>query len=453
VPDEKIYDVFLSYASPDRADVEKLALRLENEAHLKVFLDKWVLVPGEEFIPELDEAIRASRSCAVFLGPQGIRPWQSQEIQAALTRAVSVSGRSGAPAFRVIPVLLPGAPELPPEDIPTFLSLRTWIDFRCVKGLDDEDMFLRLVAGVRGMAPPKPRTAPAWLTSIKIPEFQRPTGLAVDGQAIIVADHQAGHVVRLENGKVVRSTSGLAKPHHLIVMGDTIIVADTYHHQLSFLDLDLNLRHTKAEFGDYKLKRPHGLASNYPNEFYVTDADNHRVLRLENESVASAAGRPGPRSGIEPGEFNVPCGVAASLDCIYVADTYNHRVQVLTRDLRPLSAFGRMGHGFGEFAYPVAVATWHHWIVVADEYNKRLQLWRREGQGAPFTAACISADLCGDWLGSPFGLCFDEDGWLFVADRQDGKILRIDFEKMLAERRDASTGANASAGLSTAPSA
>ena len=63
--DEKRWDVFLSYASPDRAEVEKIALRLDAEAHLKVFLDKWRLVPGERFIPGLQDAIRASRSCAV----------------------------------------------------------------------------------------------------------------------------------------------------------------------------------------------------------------------------------------------------------------------------------------------------------------------------------------------------------------------------------------------------
>jgi hypothetical protein len=91
-----------------------------------------------------------------------------------------------------------------------------------------------------------------------------------------------------------------------------------------------------------------------------------------------------------------------------------------------------MGHGNGQMAYPVAVATWHEWIVVSDEYNKRLQLWRRESGTLPFEVTCVSEDLLGDWLGSPFGICFDKDGTLFVADRQRGGFLRIDFNCMLA---------------------
>jgi hypothetical protein len=99
------WDVFLSYSSPDRVEVEKLALRLE-EANLRVFLDKWRLVPGQNFIPELDEAIRSSKSCAVFLGKDNVRPWQHQEVQAALSQAVRRVGPSGQPSFPVIPVLL-----------------------------------------------------------------------------------------------------------------------------------------------------------------------------------------------------------------------------------------------------------------------------------------------------------------------------------------------------------
>ena len=125
---------------------------------------------------------------------------------------------------------------------------------------------------------------------------------------------------------------------------------------------------------------------------------------------------------------------------MYVADTYNHRVQVLTRDLRFLSAFGAMGHDEGEFAYPVGVASWQQWIVVADEHNKRLQLWRRDTDEVPFTATCICSDLCPDWLGSPFGLCFDEDGVLFVADRKDAQVLRIDFARMLDDLEAARSG-------------
>jgi sugar lactone lactonase YvrE len=426
------YDVFLSYSSPDGPEVEKLALRLEDEANLRVFLDKWRLVPGQAWIPELERALAHSRSCAVFVGKGETRPWQNQEMQAALQKASRSSGKPDGASFGVIPVLLPGARPLCEEETPGFLALRTWIDFRTPKGIDDEQVFGQLVAGIRGIAPGRPVTMPSWIVPLSLPDLRRPTGIAVDGDALIVSDHESGTVTRFERGQIVKQDRGLLKPHHLATTGDALIATDTGHNALIHYALDLVARERTTSLGDRALRRPHGLASNYPGEFYLTDADNHRVLRVQGGDVTASAGKPGCRDGIEVGEFSVPCGVGVSPDCVYVADTYNHRVQVLTRDLRALSSFGSMGNGHGQFAYPVGVAAWQEWVVVADEHNKRLQLWRREAMTIPFAVRCIEFDLCGRWLGSPFGLCFNEDGQLFVTDRKYGQVLRIDFDPMLA---------------------
>jgi hypothetical protein len=80
---ERHRDVFLSYSSPARVEVEQLTVRLEGEAGLKVFLDKWRLVAGQDFIPELERAISASVNCDVFLGIGNVRPWQPQENAAS----------------------------------------------------------------------------------------------------------------------------------------------------------------------------------------------------------------------------------------------------------------------------------------------------------------------------------------------------------------------------------
>jgi DNA-binding beta-propeller fold protein YncE len=350
----------------------------------------------------------------------------------ALSRAVNRPSPDDTRPFKVIPVLLPGAADPTDEVFPGFILTRSLVDFRSANGLDDEEAFRRLVAGIRDV---EPVPAPTWLKILRMPDLRRPTGLAVDGSTLFVADHETGTVTRVERSTVVKRQSGLLKPHHLVVMGDTIVATDTHHNELVFFDTELEVKERLATFGDYHLRRPHGLASNYPDEFYVTDADNHRVLQIRAGAVVAAAGRQNCQSGFEVGEFSVPCGVAASPDCIFVADTYNHRVQVLTRDLGVLSAFGTMGHDKGQFAYPVAVACWHDWIVVADEYNKRLQLWRRDTAGLPFGVTCVSSDLCSEWLGSPFGLTFDEDGQLLVADRRQGNVVRIAFDRMVAALR------------------
>ncbi|MDH4136203.1 MAG: TIR domain-containing protein [Anaerolineae bacterium] len=139
------YDVFLSHNSQDKPAVEQLAHWLTDEAGLQPFLDRWHLIPGEPWQEALEEALDQSRTCAVFIGPRGIGPWENEEMRAAIEQRVA--GR----AFRVIPVLLPGAERGERGRLPAFLTRATWVEFR--ESLDDTDAFHRLVAGIKGIAP------------------------------------------------------------------------------------------------------------------------------------------------------------------------------------------------------------------------------------------------------------------------------------------------------------
>jgi WD40 repeat protein len=143
--EETQYDVFLSHNSQDKPAVERLARRLTDEAGLRPFLDKWHLVPGEPWQEALEEALGQSRTCAVFIGPRGISPWEHEEMRAAIEQRVADR------TFRVIPVLLPGAERGERGRLPAFLTRANWVEFR--ESLDDPDAFHCLVAGIRGIAP------------------------------------------------------------------------------------------------------------------------------------------------------------------------------------------------------------------------------------------------------------------------------------------------------------
>lgn len=146
MPDEKLHDVFLSYNSRDKAAVEELARRLEDEANLKPWLDKWNLKAGEPWQEAVEEALAASRACAVLIGPSGISSWQHEEMRAALQARVTRGG------FPVIAVLLPDAHRPGLDELP-FLSRLTWIDFSGPEGLKDVEALRQLAAGIRGVAP------------------------------------------------------------------------------------------------------------------------------------------------------------------------------------------------------------------------------------------------------------------------------------------------------------
>lgn len=139
------FDVFLSHRSEDKPEAERLAARLEDEAEIRPFLDKWHLVPGEPWQEELERAIENSRCCAVLLGPEGMGPWHHEEMRAALQK------RASDPNFRVVPVFLPGSTPDARNSLPPFLRRLTWVDL--TQGLDSDDGFVSLVSGINGTAP------------------------------------------------------------------------------------------------------------------------------------------------------------------------------------------------------------------------------------------------------------------------------------------------------------
>lgn len=143
----KRYDVFLSHNSTDKPAVEYLAQKL-RKAGLEPFLDTWHLVPGEPWQDALEDALDQSRTCAVFLGPRGLGPWENEEMRVALDERVR------NPDFRVIPVLLPDT-EMPERGrLPRFLRRLRWVDFR--KGLGDAYAFYLLTCGIKGVQPVPP---------------------------------------------------------------------------------------------------------------------------------------------------------------------------------------------------------------------------------------------------------------------------------------------------------
>jgi hypothetical protein len=178
---DKNYGVFLSYNGEDREHVQSIAVYLADKARLNPWFDEWSLIPGEASLRNLERGLEASSSCAVFIGESGHGPWQQPEIEAALRQRV------GDPAFRVIPVLLPNAPQEP--KLPSFLSGKIWVDFR--KGLEDDVSRWRLECGVRGIPPgpgrppvvnppvPRPLPAPIQVKNLDIEPAKKPADIFI----------------------------------------------------------------------------------------------------------------------------------------------------------------------------------------------------------------------------------------------------------------------------------
>lgn len=142
MPEMYEFDVFLSYHWRDHAQVESLAQRL-RAVGLRVFLDRWYLTPGTNWLNALEKTLARCKSVAVCIGAE-MGPWQRREQYSALERQVAEERRGAQ--FPVIPVLLPGA-----ESPYGFLKQNTWVDFRT--GLDDPIRLAVLGKAIRGEPP------------------------------------------------------------------------------------------------------------------------------------------------------------------------------------------------------------------------------------------------------------------------------------------------------------
>ncbi len=136
------YDLFLSYSRRDLVAAETLAARLVHEAGLRLWMDRARLQPGASWREEIEQAMNAAAAAVIAWGPQGLGPVQRQE------RDLAYALRDVRPGFRVVYALLPGAP--PPQG--TWANVDTWVRFE--GGLDEADPFARLVAALKGEAPP-----------------------------------------------------------------------------------------------------------------------------------------------------------------------------------------------------------------------------------------------------------------------------------------------------------
>lgn len=114
------FDVFLCHNGQDKLAVKRIDEELRTIG-LQTWLDERELRPGLSWQKAIEEQIPEMGSAAVFVGPDGLGPWQDMEINAFLRELV----HRDCP---VIPVILEGAEQEPP--LPIFLKGNTWVDFR-----------------------------------------------------------------------------------------------------------------------------------------------------------------------------------------------------------------------------------------------------------------------------------------------------------------------------------
>ncbi len=141
----RTYDVFLSHNSQDKAEIEEIALRLQDDASITSWLDAWAIRGGVSWEREIETALSSCKSCAVFLGKHGWGQYHLKEARYALQRHAQLA------EFPVIPVLLPGARAQDQSELGDFFEATQCINF--AGGLYADEPFERLAASIRSETP------------------------------------------------------------------------------------------------------------------------------------------------------------------------------------------------------------------------------------------------------------------------------------------------------------
>ena len=159
-------------------------------------------------------------------------------------------------------------------------------------------------------------------------------------------------------GKPVNIISGLNRPYGVVITkNEEIVVAEWSAHCITIL----NKEGKKVKsFGTCGTKEgqfiyPYGVAISHDGHILVTD--NHRLQKLtfEGDCVKSVGSS---KTGNGPLQFNIPRGITVhpTTGQIFIADTFNHRIQVLNqvlnKDLTYSHSFGQYGSSPEHFNYP-----------------------------------------------------------------------------------------------------
>jgi hypothetical protein len=211
--------------------------------------------------------------------------------------------------------------------------------------------------------------------------FGEPVAVAFLADRLYVSDAGAGriHVFTLDGGCAggwelgpgSRPAGIAADPQRA-----RLYVADAGAHQVLGFDPQgknvLRFGSRGAALGEFNY--PTWLAVDQAGALYVTDALNFRVQIFDaNGTPMGVFGNHGDGSG----ELTRPKGIGVDRDGhIYLVDALFDAVQLFDAEGRYLMVFGARGDEVGRFWLPSGLAIDGDRIYVADSYNQRVQVFR-----------------------------------------------------------------------------
>ncbi len=244
---------------------------------------------------------------------------------------------------------------------------------------------------------------------------EKPLCIAVR-QKMVISEQNRVSVWEGQQIKAIETIQSCEKTHQLnptgvaIDGGGNIYIADCILHKV--FKLNSNLDVVKSVGGGGKEKgqfdSPEGIAlSEDDSKLFVCDTKNHRIQVLDTElTVVGSFGRRGNNEG----EFRSPRDVACdSVGNVYVTDYLSNRLLVFSQSGESLRTIGQSSSGpYATLSGPIGVHVDHNWVYVTEVVKRCVSVFTLSGQ--PIASF-------GRNLGSPQGITIDDDGVVYVCDK------------------------------------
>jgi sugar lactone lactonase YvrE len=175
---------------------------------------------------------------------------------------------------------------------------------------------------------------------------------------------------------------------------------------------------------------PSALSLGPDGNLYVADTGNNRIRKITPVGQVTTVGGDGHAGYVDgpaaKAQFNGPIGLSVSgSGDIYVADTYNDVIRMITTEgeVTTIAGGGTPGFADGEqkvalFDTPSGIIATDSSLIVADTGNRCLRKVSAEG-------SVTTLSISGEEISRPVGLAISHDHFLYVTELDRSRVVQI----------------------------